>query len=1129
MSQRSNALCFLLVAVVWTAMGLMPLDRVLAQGEVTTVTLVGDVSDKTGAALPGAALTIKNQATGLARETTTNSSGQFTVSQLPAGRYDVSVELSGFKKAIVRDVELNVGATQTLRVMLDVGELVESVEITAEAVATIETTRTELGNVIQEVQVRELPLNQRSFTALVTQQAGLVQMTNVNQRTSPDNFNRVQGSAISAMGQMSSSVAYLMDGVNINNSQFGAPATAAGGDIPGVEAIQEFQVVTHNYSAAYGGSAGAVVSFATRGGTNNFYGSVYEFLRNDALDARGPFDTLDLDRDGQADLPPFRRNQFGATFGGPIKHDRTFFFANYEGLRQRLTTTDVSFVPSLVARNGGVGGSSGFPVVGPVRQPDGTYRRQPVAIPAAVRAILDLYPLPNGRDFGNGIAEHRFQNRQPIRQDFGLMKIDHNFSARDLFTARYSITDADGSTAFNVPTWGLLRDSRLQNLLLKWTRTIGPTLVNTASFSFVRSRTFIATSPTITLEPSQFTGNPARGTFGVIGVGALSGGNIPTTLTTLGNSTVSPAGAAGTSFPISDDLIYTRGAHTFKFGGLINRQQLNWLRTQIFGGNFSFPTLNDFLAGNPSIAIIGNDIADPHFGYRTTQFAWYVEDAWRAHRNLTITIGLRHEFQAPIFDEVNGKLGNFRSQQDPGPTVGDPVNNYTLKQFQPRLGIAYDPFGDGKTVIRAGVGLFNDFITLYNLSGDLTFYSPRPALNAFFGEPNAPDRNIFPPIEFPACSSCTQVTGFHGLLTSVLNPVKSPTSLHWNLQIERELPARFKFSVAYVGSQSSHVQRGLEANHNLPSRFEDGQPIFIPSGGRAAPAASRVAFALVATKFDTNASFHGLVLGINRRLSNGFTFDTSYSFGKAISESDAIGRGSSIQGQAAQSQYPADRKNDRAESTFSIRHRFTLNAVYELPFGKGKPFLSNAGGFADAVLGGWSLSTLGEFRSGVPFSVVAGFGITGVGDAVGIPDRPNILRANPVVGRVDRWFDPRAYALQQPGRLGNAPRNSVRGPDFKKLDFSLIKKFRATEEVGVEFRAEFFNILNHPNYDLPLNALYINVRQFNRVPTQAELDALPCNLTAEQAQRQSCNPQAGVITRTVSTPRQIQFGLKVTF
>ncbi|MBI3949598.1 MAG: TonB-dependent receptor [Acidobacteria bacterium] len=1134
MVQRNKFTCALLVALTCTFIGLMRADQALAQGAVTTATVTGDVLDKAGAVLPNARVSVRNRGTGLTRETISDDGGHFIVPQLPAGSYEVSIELAGFKKAIMRDLLLNIGATETLRITLDVGDLVESIDVSAETVVGVETTKTEVSEVIQEIQVRELPLNQRSFTALVTQQAGLVQLTNTAPVT-PSSLQLFQGSQISANGLPATSIGYLMDGVSINNSGFGAPGTASGGDIPGVEAIQEFKVLTHNYSAAYGGSAGAVVSFATRSGTNGFHGSVYEFLRNDVLDARGPFDTLDLDGNGQADVPPFRRNQFGATLGGPIKHDKTFFFINYEGLRQRLTTTDIGNVPNVAARNGGVGGTSGFPVIGPIRQADGTYKRGPVAIPAGVKALLELYPLPNGRDFGNGIAQVSFENKQPIRQDFLVGKIDHNLSSRDLVSGRYSVIDADGSSAFNVPTFEFPRDNRLQNFAIKWTRTISPNLVNTVSFGFVRSKTIATTGSVVPLKPSQFTGNPGRGTIGTISVGAVGSGNISGSLSNLGIHNGSPARLILNHFPINDDLLYTRGTHVFKVGGMINRLQQNWQYGQILGGSYNFVSLNDLLAGNPSFLVIHRDGPDglpvpTYWGIRTTQFAWYVEDAWRMRRNLTITVGLRHEFQVPIMAEVNNRLGNIISQQTSEVTVGQPFNNYSLKQFQPRLGIAYDPFNNGKTVIRAGVGLFNDFLSFSTLSGTLTGNAPEPTINSFFGEPLAPDLNFFRPIEFPTCASCTVPTGYSGLVTGVLNPVNAPTSIQWNLQIERELPAMLKFTIAYTGSQSYHLIRQIEGNHSLPCRFENGQPVFTGTCGTAAPEISKIAFSFFAIKTDTNASYHGLTVGLARVFSKGFSFDTRYAFAKSISESDNFAPGQVLENIASASQYPPDRKLDRAESAFSIRHRFTVNALYELPFGHGKKFLSNAGSITNALLGNWSLSALGEFRSGFPFSVMAGFGITGVGDPINVPDRPNILRYNAVAGHVDRWFDPKAYALQEPGRLGNAPRTSVRGPDFKKLDFSLIKKFNVGERAGIECRAEFFNILNHPNFALPFNQVYVGFApEFDHVPTQAELDALPCNLTAAQAQVHSCNPLAGVITRTVSTPRQVQFGLKVTF
>ncbi|MBI3951799.1 MAG: TonB-dependent receptor [Acidobacteria bacterium] len=1109
-----------IVVVLWSA------DQALAQGAVTTATLAGDVFDREGAVLPGAKVAVKNEATGFTREAVSNERGQFVVSQLPAGSYEVSVELAGFKKALIHDVLLNIGATETLRVSLDVGELTESIDVSAQAVPTIESTKTDVSSYIQSVQVRELPLNQRSFTELVVQQPGMVQMTNTSPPSPTADRGNV-GSYISAGGLMGSNVAYLMDGVSINNAGFTAPGTVAGGDIPGVEAIQEFKVLTNNYSAAYGGAAGAVVSFATRSGTNASHGSVYEFLRNDALDARGPFDTLDRTGDGKADLPPFRRNQFGATFGGPIRRDQTFFFTNYEGLRERLTTTGIGFVPSLAARNGGVGGTSGFPVIGPIRQPDGTYQRGPVAIPAGVRALLELYPLPNGPDLGNGIAQLSFADRRPVRQDFGLVRIDHTLSQKDLLMGRYSITDADASSAFNLPTFLFARDSRLQNLVVQWTRTISASMVNTLSLGLVRSLNRSIIEPAVPVNPLAYTGNPARQIVGPITVGSLVAASVGGAggLSLLGNDPSAPLQVVKNYFPVNDDLVMTRGGHSLKFGGMIQRMQDNWITAPLFGGNWNFGNVNDFLAGNPTLTLIFVDGGNPSFGYRTTLMAWYVEDAWRARPNLTLTLGLRHEFQAPILKEVNGKLGNFRNPQSRQLTVGQPFNNYSLKQFQPRLGIAYDPFRDGKTVIRAGAGVFNSYISLGDIAPFTVFNTPKPATQFVFGEPIAP--GAIPPLPFPACPSCTAPTGFPGLVLLIRNPVSSPTSVQWYLQVDRELYRNLKFSATYQGSQSSHIVRDFEGNYNLPCTI-NGRRVFDNRCGTAAPDFANIAFLVLNQAYDTNASYHAMTLGVSRSYASGLTFNANYTFAKVLSESDA--NFGTLVGTAVGTQNPADRKLDRAESVFSVRHRFTVNTVYELPFGRGKQFFNKASGATQALLGGWSINALGTFQSGFPFSVLDGFGITGIGDNLAVPDRPNLIRSNTELGRVNRWFDPKAYALQEPGTLGTAARTSARGPSFKKLDFSVGKTFELGEKVGLQFRAEFFNIANRSNFGLPLNQLYIgNSPQFNRVPTQAELDALLCNLTAAQAQQHSCNPVAGTITRTVSTPRQIQFGLKLMF
>ncbi len=486
------------------------------QGAATYAAVSGDVSDRNGGVLPGAMVTITNRDSGLSQTTTTDGTGHFTFLRLLVGRYNLTVELASFKKAEVNDLELTIGETRNLKIEMQVGTVQEKVEVTAET-ATVATTESEVGNTISPTQVTELPLNQRSFTALVTQQPGLVVMSNATPPTVLGAATNT-GSYISGNGLMGTSVAYLVDGVNISNGSFTAPGTAAAGDMPGVEAIQEFQVLTHNYSAAYGGASAAVVSFATRTGTNKFHGNVYDFVRNDIFDARAFFDQQ---------KPPFRRNQFGGSLGGPIFKDKTFFFLNYEALRQRLTTTSVAAVPDVCSRNSGLGGSGvGCPggVPGVVTGVVSTmpYMRGPVAISPAIQAILTLYPLPspNGRNLGGGVAQAFFTFPQPTNQQFGIVNVTHQLTSKDSISARYAITDANARSFFNLPTFAFTRDDRDQNVLLKWTRTISAHVVNTVSFSFVRNFVTADTNSVQSLAPLQFTGNPARKTIGVMTVGA---------------------------------------------------------------------------------------------------------------------------------------------------------------------------------------------------------------------------------------------------------------------------------------------------------------------------------------------------------------------------------------------------------------------------------------------------------------------------------------------------------------------------------------------------------------------------------------------------------------------------------
>ena len=1079
-----------------------------AQAGVTSASLNGDVTDASGGAIPGARITVTSKATGQLHTAVSDGQGHFAVLQLPPGSYSVTVEQANFQKEVIDPVQLNIGGNPTLKIALKVGQVTQIVEVSAEDI-TVNTTQTDVSNVIQTQQLQDLPLNQRSFTALVTQQPGLVQITSTAAPSVLSSATNT-GSYISADGSMGSSVAYLMDGVNFSNGSLTAPGTAAAGDMPGVEAIQEFKVLSHNYTAEYGGAGAAVVTFATRSGTNGFHGNLYEYLRNNAFDSRTYFDG--------PSVSPFKRNQFGATFGGPIIKNRTFFFLNYEGLRQRLNKTQIAFVPNQNALNGVIDGTP---------LPSCSSNPMPCWDPTVINPLLALYPSPTpgldqslGIDPIHGISAAAFGDHQPTRQDFGLANITHALNTNNQLQVRYQIVDATATQSFNLPNFLFHRYDRDQNTLIKWTSTLSSNLVNTASVSLLRQVIKSSTNATIALSPAQYTGNPSRATIGVITVGNGSAGTSGGSLSLLGNDDASPFTLAKNILPFSDDVRWVHGKHTFAFGGSVERFQWNWASSTIPGGSYTFPTITDLLETDPSVALIHRDGALSQFNIRTTPISWYINDSWRVGKRVTLNLGLRHDFQVPVLEDVHNRLGNWQSPNATSVHVGTPYNNYSLTQFQPRFGVAYDPWGDGKTVFRLGYGIFNDFVDYASLAqGQMQWNAPQPVLNTYFGYPLAP--GFLPFIPFPTCSSCTVPGPFPGLVTGVLEKMNSPTTQQWNLSLERELPARMNLEVTYTGSQSWHLPRKLEANYNQPCGGDahpvldsNGLPVF-PASGCPAPtpptgapgfAQAGVGFSLYSKRYDTNALYNGLTAKLSRSV-GAASFQFGYTWAKNISESDAYNSNNFLTGVVQASLYPANIHLDRSESAFSRKHRFTENVTYQLPFGKGRSHM-NGGGVADLILGGWTISSLGSAQTGQPFSVLLGTNTSGVGDAIDFPDRANKPISNPYVRKGALYFDPAAFIgpggsnLPAAGHLGTGSRTPLVGPKFVQFDASLAKVFKTSESTNVQFRADMFNLANHTNFGLPLSNL--------------------------------SSPQAGVITTTVGSSavgssRQVQFSLKFNF
>ncbi len=1097
----------------------------------TAATIIGQVTDQTKAVVPEVRVTAINSDTNLQYIGTSDGSGSYLIAALPPGSYRVQVEKVGFRTIIKADVTLHIQDIRELNFELAVGSVSESTTVQTEG-AGVDTVRSDVSTVVPEVQVMQLPLNQRSFTALVTQQAGMVTVQDTAMNTSRNltTLGVSSGSSqISANSERTSSLIYLIDGVPFNTF-YGAPGTAAAGDIPGTEGIQEFRVMNHNFSAAYGGSAGSVVSFATRAGTNNLHGSVYEFLRNDILDARDYFNSSSEGKN------PYRRNQFGGSIGGPIKRDKSFFFANYEALLSRLTTSAISYVPSMAARNGGVGGSSGFPVF--------DAWGNAVAISPGIKALLNQYPIPNGTDFGNGSAQSNYLNYHPVNEHYGLVRFDQVLGSKDNLMARYSVTNAEDSSPSGLSTWSLKTATQLQSLALKWTHILSNNFVSVAYVSGLRSAANYAVAPLVPVDPAAYTGDPAAKNVGLI---LLSDNS----LSLLGN-VYNPQLTVQNTYPVGADLTYTRGAHTLRFGGQYMPTQWNFSSGGMAAGINLFMNINDLLAADPAFMFNEKPGTSHQYNFRNTQYSWYVEDIWRARSNLNVTFGVRHEFYAPVLSEAHSPtLLGFADFQVPIVRVGEAaLGNHTKKQFGPRIGLSYDPFKNGKTVIRAGFGIFFDTVmnqANINATG-LLVYDPQPWEIGGFGPAALPPlyRPYYPvQLPFPTCPvvdgvvNCFTYGSTIGGVQGLYGPWRSPTSIQWNMQLERELPWNLKVQGTYVGSHTYNLLVQTVGSSNIACSMTDGEPYFGAIPGQCGTTHPEVTTFfgttnVVQNMFSGHSNYNAGTVAVTRNFAGGMMFGSSYTFGKAISNGDVTFGGALLTTNSASPMDPLNPRRDRSESIFSVRHRVTMNGVFELPFGKGKKFAGNSSGVKQAFIGGWALSSILDIHSGTPMSVLSGISQSNSGNSplpAGGPDRPNMLRYNAVSpGNANRYFDPKAYTLPDSGYFGDAPRNSILGPGFTEVDLSLSKHFKPTEKLGVDFRMEVFNILNHPNLGSPNNSLYTTTPAlFPDGTPNPQADVSTCNLSPAQMYYASCNPVAGRITHAVGNPRQIQFGLKFTF
>ena len=1016
-------------------------DVLHAQG-AGNASILGTVTDSGGAVIPGASLQVKNIATGRVQQVRTDEQGRYTIADLPIGNYEAQASVQGFQTTVRRGITLTVGAQAIVDFSLGVGQGQETVTVEAD-VSQIDTVSAAVSSYVSLKQINDLPLNGRNFTDLVALIPGVATGSQIGNGGQNLLYGVEQNFSVS--GARAEGQAYLLDSTNIQGFWNHGSGSGVMGTTLGIEAIAEFSVLTNTYSAQFGGN-GAVVNAVSKSGTNELHGSAYEFLRNSALDARNFFDTV---------KPSFKQNQFGGSLGGPIKKDKLFFFVNDEELRRSLGQTVVALVPDALAHQGIVNGAN-------------------VGVNAAIKPILDLYPLPT-TNLGNGVGSIPQVDTQTGNENYLLGRIDYTISPKDSLFVRYVRDFGDTTMPFLgsplPPRWPEIGSTRNQFVTIEWRRVISPSMLNLLRFSFTRTReTDVQAKPD---QASALNFFPERHQNGGVNITGLS---------SIGTSIFAPLLEVQNKFPVSDDFIWTHKAHNLRFGGSIDRVQSNFQQQGWWGGFYTFPGLTAFLQGTPSL-FQGPEpgLTDSYRDFREREFDLYIHDEWKALPKLTLNLGLRYEFVTnpttnvhPLNAVTNPPFGTFERVPN---VFGE---NPATKNFDPRIGIAYDPFGDHKTAIRAGFGMFYNPIRARTYASGY-YFNPPYAL-AFIPLPQFP--NPFP----GALPPPAQLVGVD------YHPNHTPHMYQWNLNIQRQLFQSTTLTVGYVGSRGLNLYAARDINPVMP-KIVDGVEVFgVPRGATAGIVGNArlnpTAAALSSEAPVADSNYHSLQLGVSRRFSEGLQSQLSYTWSKCMDNASGT---YGLEGGIPWSN-PLNGSFDHGRCLFDRPQVFRLSGVYALPFKQ------------NILVKGWQMSGGFVAQTGAPWNVVIGFDQSG--SAVG-NQRPNLVMPVDQIytDNISQWANPAAFTLPAPGTLGNLQRDFLTGPHTVNLDASLLKETPIKEGYRLQFRAEFFNLANHANFGLP------NANAFIQTPNGGG----------------SPNPTFGKITTTTTSSRQIQFALKLMF